>query len=128
MHCILNLAACRCSEQLGAHEPLVRFLLRDALAATQLESEPEPEPKPEPEPEPEPEPKPELERSQTHSSGHCASRPTDAVLAADARQVAYQAGVTEVVARDALVRNGYEMVAAVLDLATGNCSDKEKVP
>lgn len=105
MDCILNLVACWCSELLGAHEPLARFLLRDAHAAIQLERELEPEP---------------WQPQTTRSSGHVALRPRDEVFAADARQVAYQAGVTEAVARDALARNGYEMVVAVLDLATGN--------
>jgi|EP01043_Picozoa_sp_COSAG02_P072954 NACalpha-BTF3-like transcription factor len=51
------------------------------------------------------------------SSGRVAVPPADEVLAADVAEVAYQAGVSEGVARDALARNEYEIVAAVLDLA-----------
>lgn len=83
-----------CSELLAAHKPLVRFLLGHA----HLEPEPEPQ-------------------CRLHSSGYAAVPLGDEILAADVSQVAFQAGVSEEVARDALARNEYEIVAAVLDLA-----------
>ena len=76
----------RFGELLGSNEALVSFLLQGTSICH-----------------PEPEAEAEL-------------KPPDDVVESDTRQVAYQAGVTEAVAREALARNGYEMVAAVLDL------------
>ena len=76
----------RFGELLGSNKALVRFLLEDT-SISHVEPEPEAE-----------------------------LKPPDDVVEADTRQVAYQAGVTEAVARDALARNRYDMVAAVLDL------------
>ena len=76
----------RFGELLGSNEALVSFLLQDT-SFSHLEPEPDAE-----------------------------LKPPDDVVEPDTRQVAYQAGVTQAVAREALARNRYEMVAAVLDL------------
>ena len=87
-----------------------RYLLGDAYAAAAA-------PGPEPELEPELEPEPEPEQSAAAAPLRAVvPPPAEEILAADAREVAYQTGVSEADARAALARNGYEMVPAVMEL------------
>jgi hypothetical protein len=83
-----------------------RYLLGDAYAAAAS-----PGPGPEPEPEPEPE-----QSAAAAPLRAVVLPPAEEILAADAREVAYQTGVSEADARAALARNGYEMVPAVMEL------------
>jgi NACalpha-BTF3-like transcription factor len=79
-----------------------RYLLGDAYAAAAA-------PGPEPEPEPE-------QSAAAAPLRAVVPPPAEEILAADAREVAYQTGVSEADARAALARNGYEMVPAVMEL------------